>query len=163
MNIIAALLLTLQTMFVVTEPVPELSIAEQFKMKTLAPGDQIQNLVFLGIVNGKNLFANDELRSWYEARDYCSSVDMEIAVINTEAEVNLLMNSYHGYEFSLHHWIAPVGLRNIPWRNMIEGTDICNAFYAGDQDDEFRIGLCEWGWRTLCQLEDSKIQDLRST
>ncbi|ODM90826.1 C-type lectin domain family 4 member F [Orchesella cincta] len=142
----------LQILFVVSESAIDLSVTE--KLPNYKPGEQKQTLFYLGIINNKHLFADNELRSWHEARDYCESLGMELAVINTDTEVAFLMDNYHGTEFSLHHWIAPVGLRNIPWRNMIDGTDICNAFYAGVNDDEFRIGLCEWGWRTLCQTSE---------
>ncbi|ODM88787.1 Brevican core protein [Orchesella cincta] len=129
-------------------------------------------VVHLGTVEGKNFYAVNGYRNWTEAKEYCQWLGMELATIETSAQLYFLQTVYNRNTFRGNHWIdardsfeerqftwdrinAPVStLSSLPILSSHMPYQTCVAYYS-DLPAKIFLDPCETTVYTLCDSNNT--------
>ncbi|CAL8098415.1 unnamed protein product [Orchesella dallaii] len=132
-------------------------------------GNGKENLVDLGSVEGKTYFYNKEDRNWTASRAYCQEQGMELATVDSAAQVEFLRLQYNSTTFVAWYWIAardaqlPRALswdatdeqvndiEGIEWEILLDDYKVCGA-YASSSQKKFYMLECSYLTYVLCQI-----------
>ncbi|ODM90297.1 C-type lectin domain family 2 member D-related protein [Orchesella cincta] len=125
-------------------------------------GNNQENLIDLGNVDGKAYFYNKQDRNWTESRTYCQEQGMELATVDSVAQVEFLREQYNRYWIAARDAQLPRALswdatneqvndiEGIEWEIIVDDYKLCGA-YASSSRKKFYMLECSYETYVLCQ------------